>query len=85
MTSKYTITAKEALRLGDKIMGSGYKEVGKSGSGVFEKLVGNQTYRFRIDSNSLAGTHSPNVPHVHIEILDKLRNIIVNNHIPLVD
>ena len=82
ITSKYTLTADETLELGNKLLGSGYKEVGKPGSGVFEKAVGDQTHRFRIDSNSLTGSHAPNVPHVHVEILDANRNVIINNHIP---
>jgi len=85
ITSKFGLTADEALTLGDKLLGQGYKEVGKAGSGVFEKQVGNQTYRFRIDNSSLTGNHSPNVPHVHVEILDEVRNILVNNHIPLIE
>lgn len=85
ITSKFGVTADEALTLGDKLLGQGYKEVGKAGSGVSEKQVGNQTYRFRIDNSSLAGNHKPNVPHVHVEILDEARNILVNNHIPLIE
>lgn len=83
--SKYTVTADEALGIGDELLGQGYKEVGKAGSGVFEKQVGNQTYRFRMDNNSLMGKHAPNTPHVHVEILDQNRNILVNNHIPFVE
>lgn len=84
ITSKFGLTADEALTLGNKLLGQGYKEVGKAGSGVFEKQVGNQTYRFRIDNSSLAGNHAPNVSHVHVEILDESSNILVNNHIPLI-
>ncbi|MCL2859326.1 MAG: hypothetical protein FWF46_01885, partial [Oscillospiraceae bacterium] len=83
ITSKYTLTEDEALDLGNELMGTGYKEVGKPGSGVFEKQIGDQTYRFRIDSGSLEGNHAPSISHVHVEILDKSRNVIVNNHIIL--
>jgi len=85
ITSKYTVTADEALSIGNKLLGQGYKEVGKAGSGVFEKQVGELTYRFRIDNNSLMGKHAPNTPHIHVEILDKNRNILVNNHIPFIE
>jgi len=85
ITSKYIVTADEALSIGDKLLGQGYKEVGKVGSGVFEKQVGELTYRFRIDNNSLMGKHAPNTPHIHVEILDKYRNILVNNHIPFIE
>ncbi|AJQ28765.1 hypothetical protein [Pelosinus fermentans] len=85
ITSNFRVNTDEALALGDKLLGQGYKEVGKAGSGVFEKQVGSQTYRFRIDENSLLGKHAPNEPHVHVEILDENRNILVNNHIPLID
>ncbi|WP_196603155.1 hypothetical protein, partial [Pectinatus frisingensis] len=85
ITSKFGVTVDEALVLVDKLLEQGYKEVGKAGSGVFEKQVGNQTYRFRIDNSSLAGNHASNVPHVYVEILDEARNILVNNHIPLVE
>lgn len=52
-------------------------------SGVFEKSVGEYTYRFRIDISSLSGTHPSRVPHIHVEILNSNRRVIVNNHIPL--
>jgi filamentous hemagglutinin len=61
------------------------KSLGKPGSGVFEQQVGDQTYRFRIDNNSLEGNHAPYVPHVHVEILDQNGNILVNNHISYED
>ena len=81
--SKYTLNCDEALQLGEKLLGSGYKEVRKLGSGVFEKSVGEYTYRFRIDISSLSGTHPSRVPHIHVEILNSNRRVIVNNHIPL--
>lgn len=66
-------------------MGSSYREVGKAGSGVFERAARNLTYRFRIDPNSLAGLHRPDVPHFHLEILDQRRIVRVNNHIPFIN
>ena len=78
-------SADESLELGNRVLGNNQTEVGRPGSGVFEASVGDQTHRFRIDSGSLQGNHAPHVPHVHVEILDSTRNVIVNNHIPFTD
>ena len=79
------MTSTQALELGEKLMKFGYKEIGKVGSGVFEKIIEKQTYRFGIDKNSLIGAHRPNMPHIHVEILDEFRNVIVNNHTPFIE
>ncbi|WP_413561545.1 hypothetical protein [Bdellovibrio sp. HCB209] len=82
ITSRYRINQTEALSLGEKWMGSGYKEIGQPGSGVYLSADGRR--RFRIDNNSVLGNHSPHKPHVHLELLEPISNIvIVNNHIIL--
>ncbi|WP_415635166.1 Hint domain-containing protein, partial [Propionibacterium acidifaciens] len=82
-TSKYTLTEDEALEAGEKWLGNGYKELGKPGSGVFKSTDG--TRQFRIDSSSLAGSHSPWVPHFHLERLAPgATKPFANNHIPLI-
>ena len=80
ITSKYTLTADEALEAGRKFLGDGYVEIGKSGSGVFK--AGNRI--FRIDYTSLNGFHKPFKPHFHLEILNEAGKRIVNNHIILI-
>ena len=84
ITSKHTLNSDEALDAGLKHLGQGYKEIGKSGSGVFRSADG--TKQFRIDSNSLDGNHAPNVSHFHLETFKQgARKPTTNNHITLVD
>ncbi len=84
ITSGHTLTAAEALVAGEKFLGPGYTEIGKPGSGVFRSADGLR--QFRMDTNSLAGAHSPNVPHVHFEIYPPGGNKpITNNHVPFVE
>lgn len=82
ITSAYTIHADEALSAGQQFVGPGYREIGNPGSGVFRSSDGLR--QFRMDSNSLAGSHAPNVPHVHFEIYPSptAPKPIVNNHVP---
>ena len=37
---------------------------------------------FRIDPDSIAGSHWPHIPHVHFEIFDNGKKL-VNNHVEL--
>lgn len=84
ITSKHTLSSDEALDAGIKYLGSEYKEIGKSGSGVYRNKAG--TRQFRIDNNSLEGNHAPNVPHVHLERIDpNKKKPLTNNHIPIKD
>lgn len=84
ITSRYTLSSDEALEAGMKYLGSEYREIGKSGSGVYRNKEG--TRQFRMDNNSLEGNHSPNVPHVHLErISPNKKRPITNNHIPIKD
>ena len=78
VTSRYRLSASEALEVGEKFLGPGYKEIGKAGSGVFR----NGQRQFRIDANSLLGKHKPWESHIHLETFklgDKHPSII--NHI----
>ena len=84
IVSQIQMSADELLNAGEKFLGRGYKEIGKSGSGVFRSA--DQTRQFRIDSNSLSGSHSPGTPHGHLEIYKPgAAKPVVNNHIPFVD
>jgi RHS repeat-associated protein len=81
-TSQYSLTEDEALDTGIQWLGDGYREMGQPGTGVFRSI--DDTRQFRIDSASLSGSHPPNVPHVHLELLDqKSGDIISNNHVRL--
>jgi hypothetical protein len=80
LTSKYVLTADEALSAGMEWVGKGYTEIGQPGSGVFQSSNGLR--RFRIDNGSLAGAHKPGVPHVHLETVSPTNVVTTNNHIP---
>lgn len=81
LTSKYTLSADEALTAGERWVGSGYTEIGKPGSGVFRSADG--TRQFRIDNGSITGAHKPGVPHVHLETVAPGSKVpVANNHIP---
>jgi RHS repeat-associated protein len=82
LTSRFTLSADEALTAGERWVGPGYTELGKPGSGVFRSADG--TRQFRIDSGSITGAHSPGLPHVHLETIVPGSPVpIVNNHIPI--
>jgi len=87
LTSIHTLTHDEALEAGIRFVGKDAKEIGKSGSGVYRSQHLNKdgtVNQFRMDGNSVQGNHSPNVPHVHLEIIDLTKNKpVVNNHIPI--
>ena len=84
LTSKYSLTADEALTAGERWVGSGYTELGKPGSGVFRSADG--TRQFRIDNGSITGAHSPGVPHVHLETISPGSKVpVANNHIPFTE
>jgi len=81
ITSKFTLSADEALSAGEDFVGSGYSEIGKPGSGVFRSSDGLR--QFRMDANSLNGAHAPNVPHIHFETYAPGAKFpTVNNHVP---
>ena len=83
-TSSTILTSDEALAAGLKFLGAGYKEIGKSGSGVYHSADG--TKEFRIDSSSLNGAHLPGVPHVHFGVKDpETGKYLSNNHVPYKD
>jgi RHS repeat-associated protein len=80
-TSNSTVSAAEGLDAGGKFLGEGYTELGKPGSGVFRSADGLRG--FRIDPNSLSGSHAPNVPHMHFELYQPgAAKPYVNNHVP---
>lgn len=82
MTSTMKLGADDMLKAGEKFLGAGYREIGKSGSGVFRSADG--TRQFRIEEGSLSGSHKPGVPHGHLEVYKPGANKpSTNNHIPL--
>ncbi len=84
LTSKFKLSADEALHAGEKWVGPGYKEIGKPGQGVFRSADGKR--QFRMDKGSLTGAHDPNVPHVHFqEVMPDGRQFKTNNHVPFHD
>jgi len=83
-TSSTTLSSDEALAAGLKFLGTGYKEIGKPGSGVYHSADG--TKEFRIDSGSIGGAHVPGVPHVHFGVKNPTTGkYISNNHVPYKD
>ncbi len=83
LTSAHRLSEAEALDAGVAFLGSGYREIGKPGSGVFRSADGLR--QFRIDASSLAGLHDPNVPHVHFEVYPSptASRPVVNNHVAI--
>lgn len=83
-TSRFVLTVDELLDTGMSFLGKGYREIGKPGSGVYRSADGLR--QFRIDNSSIAGGHSPNVPHGHLETYAPggVRPIS-NNHIQFVE
>ncbi len=81
--SSFSVNYDEALELGERFLGGkgNYSELGSSGSGVFRSKDGLR--QFRMDTPSLQGQHEPNLPHVHLEILDGSGRVVSNNHITL--
>ena len=73
----------EALEAGTAFLGTGYRGIGKPGSGVFRSADGLR--QLRIGSNSLAGAHAPGVPHVHFEIYVTPTSLrpTADNHVPV--
>ena len=81
-TSAYRVTESEALELGLKWLGDGYKPIGPANRGVFRSADG--TKQFRMDSNSLLGNHNPNEPHIHLEMVaPNGRDLLNQNHLIL--
>lgn len=67
----------------DHLRDNPYRELGQ-GRGVFRSA--DRLRQFLIDSDSLAGNHWPDIPHVHFEVFSRPRDKrpFVNNHVPLV-
>jgi hypothetical protein len=83
ITSAFQLTESEALDAATKWLGEGYREIGKLGSGVYRSA--DDLRQFRMDPGSIAGNHSPGMPHVHLETYPPGgRFPTVNNHIPLI-
>ena len=81
LTSAHRLSASDLLSAGQHFLGSNYREIGKPGSGVFRSADGRR--QFRIDGNSLTGSHAPGIPHGHLETYFPGSNRpAANNHIP---
>jgi len=84
ITSSTKLSADELLQAGEQFLGPGYREIGKSGSGVFRSA--DDLRQFRIDDNSLLGKHAPGIPHGHLEAYAPgAVRPTTNNHIPFFD
>lgn len=83
--SAHKLTPNEALTAGERWVSSGYKKIGRFGTGVFRSTDG--TKQFCIDEGSITGAHGNVGPHVHFETLDPMRRgkdaIQSDNHVPL--
>ncbi|RFS15549.1 hypothetical protein [Emticicia sp. C21] len=88
ITSSHTLTEAQALEAGVNFAGNNAKEIGQSGSGVYRSQTINKdgtVSQYKMDAFSIAGSHRPNVPHVHLEIINPTNNkMIVNHHIPII-
>ncbi|MET0462888.1 MAG: hypothetical protein ABW007_07030 [Chitinophagaceae bacterium] len=74
--------AADALKLAERILGKGYKEIAP---GVYRSADG--LTQFRMTNSDLLGKGTDGVPNVHIETFDP-RNLNVptkNYHIPVTD
>ncbi|WP_049767093.1 hypothetical protein [Waddlia chondrophila] len=85
IASRFRLSVDEALDAGQKFLGSGYREMGQSGSGVFRSANGLR--QFRMDKSSLLGSHNPYLPHVHFETFkfSTDKRFYTNNHVPFYD
>lgn len=74
--------ARNALKLAERILGKGYKEIAP---GVYRSADGLK--QFRMTASDLAGKQMDGVPHVHIEVFDpgNLNVPVTNYHIPIID
>ncbi|MFD7878192.1 ricin-type beta-trefoil lectin domain protein [Streptomyces sp. NPDC059766] len=82
LVSEHTITMEDAMATGHEFLGEGMRDVAK-GRGIFRSADNRRG--FRIDPDSLAGGHWPDVPHVHFEIFDEAGKPLANNHVPLAE
>ena len=71
LVSEHTITMEDAMATGREFLGEGMRDVSK-GRGIYRSADNRRG--FRIDPDSLAGGHWPDVPHVYFEIFDEAGN-----------
>ena len=74
-------TADQALNIGLRWLGPGYKEIGKQGSGIFVSANGQRI--FRMANVDLLGSHGNLGSHVHYLWYDTVRGAVVNAHTPI--
>jgi len=80
ITSKYELSAHEALVTGEMFLGGKYNQIGKPQQSVFRSQDGLRQFRF--DPGSIQGLHKPNKPHVHLETFNnETKKRIGNNHV----
>uniref|UniRef100_A0AAU2V406 DUF6531 domain-containing protein n=1 Tax=Streptomyces sp. NBC_00003 TaxID=2903608 RepID=A0AAU2V406_9ACTN len=84
IVSQHPMTPDEALDAAQRFLGEGYTEKGMN-RGVFRSADGLR--QFRMDPDSMAGGHWPDIPHVHFEIFEHPgdKKASVNNHVPLIE
>jgi len=77
-------TADQTLKLGERWVGKGYKEMGNKGSGVFRSADG--TKQFRMTNSDITGAHGKIGPHTNFERIDNATGEVIKNyHVPLLD
>lgn len=81
-TVQITKKATDALKLAERILGKGYKEIAPD---VFRSADGLK--QFRMTDSDILGKHGNTGPHVNFEIYDprNLEKPITNYHIPITD
>jgi filamentous hemagglutinin len=75
------MNSQEALDLGSKWLGPGYKEIGPKGSGVFQSADG--TRQFRMTDADILGAHGSDGAHVHFEAMGVRGKAVENLHLPI--
>lgn len=82
--SKFELSSSEVLETADQFLGTGYRTVNKE-RGIYRSEDGLR--QFRMDSSSLLGAHSPNVPHVQFEVFESAQSTkpYITNHVPFYD
>jgi len=74
------IPTNDALRLGEAWLGTGFREIGAPGSGVFRSADGLR--QFRMTTSDIIGAHGSIGGHVHFESIVN-GAVVENNHIPV--
>ena len=77
------MNSQDALALGIRWLGPGYRQVGPTNSGVFRSS--NSERQFRMTDADILGRHGSDGPHVHFETLNTRGDVTENLHILIVN